>query len=237
MPTPLEALTYAKRFVGNVVIDATELKYRVLNDAWCKLWMAAPWSWSLNTDLLPLTLANSTGSYTVAAVTPTVLIARLESCKIYDGQDLNDLRVVPRIGAAWSTVTSAVGRPTHVSYNLVDASNSVWKVFPVPTGYVTLPTLLGILKLRAPEMNITTAAQQVNEFGFPFEWFWVFQEMVLLKTYQFTNNPRLGSITVLPGGGVQYSGQYGVVAEAIAFMKDQELKYRETLGTEVKSNG
>jgi hypothetical protein len=42
VPTPANALAYAKRFVGNLPIDDSAMKYRVLNWAHNKLWMAAP---------------------------------------------------------------------------------------------------------------------------------------------------------------------------------------------------
>jgi hypothetical protein len=83
-------------------------------------------------------------------------------------------------------------------------------VHPAPVVSQNTQLLLWHYKKTALPVTSGNVASEYILLGVPDEWFWVYQEIVLLKAYQFTNSPRTGSVTVA-NGNVQYSGQYGVV--------------------------
>jgi hypothetical protein len=204
MASPQNALDYAKRFVGRVPLDDTEIKLRMLDDAHKKLWMAAPWRWTVATGEI-VSLVNDTQDYNLTALTDFLYISQ---ASYTNGQEKNDLVVASVLPAV---TTQLKGRPSQVSF--VDGSPQKLRFLPVPSGYAAgaAPKVLWVYKKQAVDIASGNVSSDYNTtFGIPDEWFWVYQEIVLLKAYQFTNSPKTGGVTVA-NGAVQYSGQFGVV--------------------------
>lgn len=227
MPTPNEAIAYAKRFVGNMPIDDSTIKLRLLDDAHKKLWMAAPWSWTV-AALEVVQLNNDTQDYDLVGAYAD-FFGLLHVTMVSAGEQTpNDLA----ISAALPVTTILTGRPTKVQY--VSGTPNKLRFLPVPTGYSTLPTsqtpkVVSIYKKVAAEIDSSAAAAEYSVLGIPDEWFWVYQEIVLLKAFQFTHDPRAGSVTVAPNG-IQFTGQYAVVEAGIAEMRRNEEKLFGNLG-------
>jgi hypothetical protein len=202
MASPQNALDYAKRFVGRVPLDDTEIKLRLLDDAHKKLWMAAPWRWTISVGQT-LTLVSGQHIYPLSPV-PTDCLYPV-SAYITDGVEKYDLLVSPVFDHV-----PLVGRPSLMRLTSTTQTNNTVLVNPAPVTSQNTQLLLWHYKKTAVPVTSANVAGEYILLGVPDEWFWVYQEIVLLKAYQFTNSPRLGSVTVA-NGNVQYSGQYGVV--------------------------
>jgi len=223
MPSPQEALDHAKRFIGSMPVDDAAMKYRILDDAHRALWMRAPWRWSI-ASVEPVVLQNGVQDY---ALTPISDFFTLVQSAITNGQEKHDLRVVSVIPST-GVIT---GRPSQVQ-----GSAAQLRFWPVPTGYTTGPTVFSIYKKTTTAISSGNVNNAYSTLGIPNEWFWVYQEMVMLKAMQFSNNPKAGGVTVA-NNVVQYTGQYGAVEAAIQEMIRGEKKFLDSLGLEVTSNG
>lgn len=227
-PAPQDAINYAKRWVGNAPIDDANLLYRVLNDAQCQLWMAAPWQWTIGT-LEEATVVN--GSQDISLVGSYANLLNLLHVNWTDGQSKKDIQIASTL----PSTSSITGTVSQVAY-IAGTPNKI-RQYPAPAGYATGTKLNGVYKLTAPVINagnIATALSTIN-VGSHDEWFWVFQEIVLLKAYKFIKDPREGTVQVQAQGTV-YTGQHAVVQAAIAAMMAGEEKIYKTLG-EVVGNG
>jgi hypothetical protein len=131
------------------------------------------------------------------------------------------------------TATTIKGQPSHISHQ----GGSLLRVMPVPTGYDagTLPKVVSIYKKKPTEITVANEGSDYETtFGIPSVWFPVYEELVLLRAYQFATSPKAGSV-VVNGGQVQYSGQAGVVEAAIQDMRVAEKKFLDSIGQEVRN--
>jgi hypothetical protein len=147
------------------------------------------------------------------------------SAFLNDGNDKKDLI----ISGSLPVVTTVKGEPSQVSY--ISATPNKLRFLPMPTGYTTLPLVTSVYKKIHTDIAAGNYATDLAA-GCPDEWFWVYQEIVLLKALQFAHDPRLGTVGVGPQG-VQYTGQYAVVEAAITEMRMREKKYLGAMGVEV----
>jgi hypothetical protein len=223
MPTPQQALDYAKRFIGRMPVDDTEMKLRILNDSLNTIWHAAPWSWSV-AALDIITLQDDQQDYDVTEVTDCnrLLLAYLDN-----GEQKWDLEIIGDL----PETTLRKGQPSMVAFD----DSSVLRVLPVPTGYGTeAPYLLSWYK-KNPPVIITDLlnTEWYDLTGEPRGWFHVFQEFVLYRAMSFANYPKAGGV-VVQEGKTQYSGQLGVAMAALQDMIDQNgREFLDTMGREV----
>jgi hypothetical protein len=169
MASPQNALDYAKRFVGRVPLDDTEIKLRLLDDAHKKLWMSAPWRWTVATGEI-VSLVNDTQDYNLAALTDFLYISQ---ASYTNGQEKNDLVVASVLPVV---TTQLKGRPSQVSF--VEGSPQKLRFLPVPSGYATgtTPKVLWVYKKQAVDIAAGNVSSDYNTtFGIPDEWFWVYQ--------------------------------------------------------------
>jgi hypothetical protein len=247
MPSPQDALNYAKRFCGNLPVDDPNIIYRILDDANKALWMASPWRWTI-APLENVQLQNNTQDYTLASH-PDLLV--LFQSAITDGEQKSELTITASLPAA----NAIVGKSKRIAY--IPGSPQKVRFAPTPSGYPAsaMPTVITWYKQLAPLVNAgnyttdyNTLTQTVGggggvlNVGIPQEWFWVYEEMVLLKAYQFTHDARLGGVAVDrskdPKTGnevvaIKYSGQYAVIEDALVKMRLAEEQFFDSLGTEV----
>ena len=222
-PTPDDALNYAKRFIGNQPVDDTTIKLRLLNDANCQLWMAAPWQWSVGV-FEEVGIINNQQDFTVGTYTTFLNFLHAHWT---DGQTKKDLQ----IAAALPSTTSINGSISQIAY-IAGSPNKV-RFYPVPAGYASNTKVNALYKKTAPVIDGTNEATSYNTTtGVHDEWFWVFQEIVLLKAYQFTKDAREGTVQA-GANGIQYTGQHAKVQAAIAAMMQGEEKFWKTLGEQV----
>lgn len=228
---PSDALAYAKRFIGSLPMDDTVLLARLLDDAHKKFWMADNWPWTVGT-IEAVTLVNNTQDYSLAS-TPSDLAFLTHSRLVTSDTDQtsNDLK----IASVLHSTSIQKGPVRRVAY--IAGSPGKLRVFPVPTSYPSLPTLLTYYKKTPTAVTAGNyTSDYLSTFGVPLHWFQVYQEIVLLKAYNFARDPRGGSVTFVEGKS-QFTGQYGVVESAIAEVRMTEKKLLDNLGTEVHSNG
>jgi len=219
MPTPQAALDYAKRFVGQLPVDDAAIKLRVLNDAHAKLWMAAPWRWTVE-SLEVVTVVNDQQEYDLEEHEDFLFLV---SSKITDGESIHDL-----IPCSTLPVTNVFkGLPRQVQY--VKGEPDKLRLFPVPTGYSNPPKILSVYKRKLTPLSEENIDEDYSNLGIPDEWFWVYQEIVLLKAMQFAHDPRLGGVTYSEGKAA-YTGQHGVVEAVIDEMRRAEEKFFDSLG-------
>ena len=224
MPTPADAIGYAKRFVGNVPVDDTAIKLRILNDAAAKLWLAAPWRWSIAT-VTPVALVNDQQDYVIGSFPGTFMY--WYAAQMNDVNNIYNLNISATLHAH-----TKKGRPERLA-----VQGSGFRLHPVPTGYTTLPyVFLWYKKLMTAITAGNVAAELLATHGLPDEWFYVYQEIVLLKAYLFDQDPRAG-MAQYSNGQVQYTGQYAVAEAAIQEMKNQENLIYDSLGIPITMGG
>ncbi len=222
--SPSDALTYAKRFVGNLPVDDATVIYRLCDDASKKLWMAAPWRWTIGA-LEAVTLVNDAQDVNLVGIYSDLYYPI--SAFLNDGADKKDLI----ISGSLPIVTTVKGEPSQVAY--IGGTPNKLRFLPMPTGYSVGSTPLVTAVYKKIHTDITVANYATDgAAGCPDEWFWVYQEIVLLKAFQFAHDPRMGSVAV-GSQGVQYSGQYAVVEASITEMRMREKKYLGAMGVEV----
>jgi hypothetical protein len=229
VPSPLDALNYAKRLTGNLPIDDANLKYRVLNSAHNDLWMAAPWRWTVG-DIDVVTLVNDTQDYNVTAKSDFLFLVHAWRT---NGQEKTDLT----ISASLPSTSIIKGQTSQISY--ITGTPDKVRTLPVPTGYdaADLPKIVSIYKKKPTEIVVGNEANDYETtFGVPKVWFPVYEKLVLWHAYQFAFSPRSGTVT-FAGGQVQYSGQAGVAMAAIQDMRTAEKKFLDSIGQVVTNNG
>jgi len=219
--TAQEAMDYAKRFVGDMPVDDSEVKLRILNDASDMVHEAANWRWTV-AFLSSQALTFGTIDYDFTDPTDLLYLVkgRLVNGNVSPAIE-EDLTVTHNL----SNDTSIDGQPTQIA--IVDADT--YRIQPVPQGTSgEEPTILTWYKLQNTDIttgNVSTASTLL----FPDEWFWVYQQVVLLFAMTFTNDFRTGTVTV-NGNTVSYSGQWGVVQGALEVMKEKEKPFLRGVG-------
>lgn len=227
-PTPDDALAYAQRFIGGLPLDDAAIKLRLLDDAHKQLWNADNWNWTIGT-LETVSLVNNTQD--VSLLTPPSDFLNLLHCTmIMSNGEKTDLKV----SANLPSTLIVKGSPTQVQAITNGAQPQQLRFFPVPSGYSDPPKVLSVYKKVSGQVNGSTETNSYNATPFfvPDEWFHVYQEIVLLKAFEFAGDPRLGSIQVGPQGPV-YTGQYAVVEDKLRKMTAREENIYTTFGEEV----
>lgn len=204
---PQDAFDVARHFIKDMTLE--KVSPRVLDDVNKYMWMAAPWRWTVGS--MPLaTLLNATQDYTI--VLPTDFLYLLNAYTT-DGTATRELRVEPALPSA----VTLNGQPSRVAI-----VGSAYRVSPVPGAQPTVaPKIVSLYKKMAPTItpaNMATAGVQV----FDDEWFWVFQEGVLWKSYLYAEDSRAGNVEAGPKGQITYTGQRGVFEAALQFMMANE---------------
>lgn len=225
MPTPNEAMEFAKRFIGRMPVDDAEIRYRILDDAHRRLWTAAPWRGTI-ASLDQVQLVNDQQSYNITAASDFQYLVR---ATVHDGQNPFELTIEPSI----AITDKLKGRPERVAME----GTNVLRFLPVPKGYTTGPTVISLYKKKATAISAANAGNEYSLLGIPDDWFWVYQEIVLLRALQFANSPRVGNVSVASNGAVQYSGQYAAVEAAINEMRTKEPMYLTVTGEKVVQRG
>jgi hypothetical protein len=207
-------------------VDDTDINVRLLDDAHKALWMAHPFIWTVE-SLNVIPVVNGQQDYTL---TPDANLLYLESCQLVDAENKKDLIIASTI-----PLTNIITGPvTQVMY--VSDPQSL-RLFPVPAAYPsTTPALVSIAKLKALNLtsgNISTDYSTLT--GFRNEWFWVYQELVLLKAFTFTHDGREGAVGTDSTGQSKYSGQWAVAMDAIARMWASEKRIFSELGDEIQN--
>ncbi len=215
--TPEEALDYARSLVQNMPVDdATEVRYRIMDDAQKMIWNAAPWRWSV-LALGPVTLVSDTTSYTIS---PSSTCFRIVSAYATDG------KVTKPLATGYTTAsTPSIAAPIQ-QVTLASATNL--RVWPAPGEMTDTWTVLLTLKKISPVISVsnegTGGALVMDDEYFP-----VYQEWVNYYAMRWAFDGRAGGAQVDPQTGkITYTGQLGV---AYAYL--EEMRRRENISPEM----
>ncbi len=211
--TPQEALDYAKRFIGGSPLDDADIKVSIVNQASNRMHMAANWHWTLGA-LVDATVVNDQDDYTISTFPSDFLQLAKSELWFADGS-VEPLRVVGLL----ETNDNIAGGPRRVAY-FNDGADKV-RLYPTPTGYASGSEPVIVQSFKKTNTVLTTGNLGTStNLLFPDEWFWVFEEFVLYKAYDFTRDPRAGGVTYVESADriqVQYTGKLG---EAMAGLKN-----------------
>lgn len=180
------------------------------------MWMAAGWRWTL-ANVTPFNLVAATSDYTYTVPADFLYLYSAATVDTALTQTPRELYVEPYIISGGKTT----GLQTRIS--LIKGSPNKLRLTPVPTatpGGVTLQ-VIGLYKKIAPVITATTmytAGVQI----FDDEWFWVYNEGVLWRAYQYSDDARAGTITLDNSGKYQFTGQRAAFETALEQMKDRE---------------
>lgn len=233
--TPLEALSFAKRFIKNFKIDDSDLKIRILNAASNRLHLFAPWDWSIaQLSLDSPEIANGTSTYAYTAASPDDYF-KLIRAQVYSSNS-------NRAG----TIKIVHSLPSQDRHNgtieqiaRIAGQDNV-RVYPTPQyDSSDLPDLDVWYKLTNYEIVETGATgRQANDDSatgllFPDEWFWVYEELVLLYALRFSDDIKAGSASISDSGKgqrIELTGQQAIAREALLFMASKEEMLLEGVG-------
>lgn len=207
--TPQEAFNYVKSYLKSMPLSA--ISPEMLDQVSKRMWMAAPWRWTLG-SLPATTILTNTQDYTIT--TPADFLYLINGF-ISDGANVyRNLIIEPQ----FPTDVKVVGNPSRISYE----GSNVYRLFPKPGNVPNSPAQQMILryKKKAPLID-SNAMTQAGSLIFDDEWFWVFCEGVLWKAFQWGDDNRAGAVTETPNG-TQYTGQAAVFQDALKFMAAHE---------------
>lgn len=208
---PKDAFDYAKHYVKEQALE--KVGYRLLDDVQKIMWMAAPWRWSIG-SMPTFNLTAATQDYTITLPGDFLYLV---DAYVTDG--LTAPRYL-KVEATLPTTGELTGQPNHLAI----IGSTIARVLPVPGSVQNTPTVVSLYKRISPVItntNLTNAGVQV----FDDEWFWVYQEGVLWRAYQYADDNRAGSAQTSSKDGestVSYSGQFAVFMAALEKMKQNE---------------
>lgn len=230
--TPLDALNFAKRFVMNMPLDDATIKIPILQAASDELHLYAPWRWTIG-EFTKETIVEDQEDYTIDAVTDA-LYGLGGELRFVEKTRTEPLKFVAKLTA--SGVHK--GTPRQVYWDGV----TTLRLHPIPGGMDAsdLPKLITwykLINIRIQESGSETALVKNDDnaaaLRFGDEWFWVYRQLVLKHAYQFTSDPRLGSMQVDSRGGVALTGQMAVCEHLLRQMREKEKPLLFDIGEEV----
>lgn len=211
--TANDSMNYAKRFVGSLPVDDTDLKLRILNDAATMMHLYANWSWTVS-SIAEDDIVDEQSDYDVTLTNNLYLLR----ANIVDPDGENIAHVDPTHSIVAGSRIKGV--PTQVS--LVDSDTI--RFYPTPNGLPASTKFHLFYKTKPTQItagNVSTA----STLDFPDEWHWVYNEIVLLKALRFSSNELEGGVQSNSQGQFVYSGQWGVVMAALEFMRAREKPF------------
>lgn len=181
---PSDAFYFAQALIKYMPLNDANVQAPILDLAAKRLWMAAPWRWTLGG--FPVT--------TVTADAPTTAVTLpsdffyLESAHIFDNTKKVELEVVPHVNPA---TTGIRGVPSQVSVSGTPGGAGVLTFHPIPATGLTL-SVIGDYKQQHPMIkasNLNTIGQGLP----PDEWFHVYLEIVLYYAFRYADyDQRVG---------------------------------------------
>lgn len=224
--TPNNALAYAKLFVKNSPIDNATIAPQLLDTAYRFLWMLAPWSWTLGA-LSIVTFSSGVQDYT--ATDPEDFL-RLEWAGRSRANDrMEDLSIV----AALPSDTAYKQPPVKISVVSISGGNINLRFWPTPNN--SSERVFSLYKKVSTKIVAGNQASAV--LVFPDEFFPLYQEIVLMKAYQYLQDQRAGSAQVDGRGQFAYTGQLAIVMAMVEQYKKAEPILLNTMGFETRSEG
>jgi hypothetical protein len=206
---PQAAFDICKNLIKKMPME--EISPRILDDINKRMWMAAPWRWTVGT-LTNIALVSNTQDYTLA---PPADFLYLLHTYVSDGATAaRHLEIMPSLP---TTVVQA-GVPDFISYQ----GSNTFRVSPNP-GTLVAPTkyLVSFYKKAAPTI-IASNANTAGTLVFDDEWFPVYEMGVLWLSYLYADDNRAGSCQVDSKGNIQFTGQRAIFEAELEQMRQRE---------------
>lgn len=210
---PLDAWQYAFRFVSDS--NLASVQTMILQDAASRIWVAAPWRWSVGV-LTAVPLTANTQNFTV---TLPADFLRLEKPWLSNG--IMDRSLIPvsslpvsDLEALPNFVTIVAGSPAKVWFDTLFG--------PITSGETW--NFRATYKKVSPDL--TASVGTPGALVMDDDYFWVYREGVLYYAYKYADDSRAGGATVAmtANGGrqIQYSGQLAVFMAGIEEIRQKE---------------
>lgn len=207
---PADALLYVKSFLKRMPLE--DIGPQLLETVSTIIWMSSPWRWTVG-SLAATSLTSNTQDYTITA--PADFLNLLDGF-IADGAGV--YRPL-HMDSSLPTDVKVVGNPARIAYQ----GSNTFRVFPKPGIIPSSPAQQLILRYKKNPPTIDNQTQYTaGRLVMDDAWFWVYEEGVLWKAYQWGDDNRAGSVTIDSQGRAQYTGQLAVFRDALRQMAERE---------------
>lgn len=217
--SPDDAINYAKRWIGNLPVDDTALKLRLLNDASNMVHMWALWDWSVG-QFDQLAVVNDQQDYTISDPGDVLYPVRGE-IRSADDQEIIELTPVASIAVDTNIKGALPNR-----FSIPNATTL--RLAPCPASFSGTNEILSWYKKKNTVITSGNTATPATLL-FDDEWFWVFQDVVLAKAMAWSHDPRAGQFQI-GEKGVAANGQWGAAISGLTFMAQREKLLVQPIG-------
>lgn len=221
LPNPYQALTYAQSMIKYQRLTDSAVAMEILDEAASRLWMAAPWSWTVST-LTPITLSANTTDYSAYFPANFALVYK---AVMTQGNEIvgRPLAVVPSLNASAAN-QGEIEYVMPIPPTISTAGAGVIRVGPRPTSALpsTAQTVYLHYKIQPP--NITSAnAVSADGAQVPPRWWHVYKSLVLENAYKYSDDSRGFDITIDPvSKQAKLGGQMAVTEYYLNEMRQKE---------------
>jgi len=205
---PIEAVQFAKTMVKNMPLQT--IWTDIVNDVLSRIWMEAPWSWTLGSfPIVNLSAVNS--DYAIAIPSDFLY---LRTATIYGSNIERPLAVVASIP---DNMVSP-GQPTVCCVLGNAGEDGILRVAPQPI--LSTEYIKGLYKKTLTQYTSETIHTDVMPI--PDEWYHVYQAGVLWLAYKYADDTRAGEASFKNDGSFQFNGQRGQFEADLAKMINRE---------------
>lgn len=217
--TPAQALTYVKKMLKDMPLETVDAE--LLDEINKIMWMAAPWRWTI-ACLPAIEIDAGPPPVTDYAVEdPPTDFMYIVKAYMTNGEKIRDLKPASILPASGGGIS---GQPTQICVLPATEDDPLTlRIYPPMSSIKDGETweLVVYYKRNAPQLkkaNLNTA----GILEIPDEYFWVFSEGTLYKSYFYGDDARSGSATVTSQGQIQYTEQLGIFQAALTQMRQFE---------------
>ena len=217
---PADAYNAITPQLGNVSLDSTA-KGTVADNACKWLWNFAPWRWERK-SLSAFSLTDDTQTYTAAVPSDFMQLLQAEVVVTSDTPD-----TVRELDIKNWVDTDPTEKMAPVSLGRIcylQELNSGVGGFKIPNPSIpsgTTATIRGVYR-ATPATKYTSANLTTDFTELPDQYFHVYQEVLLWMVYRYIGDSRAGHAQSTSGGRIMYTGQLGVMMDAVGLMFNAE---------------
>jgi len=207
--TPYEAFDIAKKFVKNMPLES--VGPQILDEINKRMWMAAPWRWTLGA-LPPITPLVNVTDYNIAL--PNNFLYIYDAILANAGKIVRHLECIGEI----NPTVNQIGQISKIAH----VTAGTFRVYPKPP-QVDNPASSILCRYKKVSPLVTNQSQSTpGLLVMDDDWFWVYQHGVIWLSYLWGDDSRAGSATVDKNGQTQYSGQRAVFEDGLWQMRNRE---------------
>ena len=214
--SPSNAVSFAKTFATkNQNFDQSAIQYEVADEACSRLWMAAPWAWTVAQTSAPVTVSASATDY---SFTPPTDLAYYYRARLWDGANVDkDLKIENSLPAAADY--TKVGETISIA-----ATSGGIRVYPHPVSCSPAQKIHLYYKKTPPVIDSTNfTSGDVSSHLTPARWWHVYKSLILAQAYKFSDDARGFDIQIDPiTKQVKMSGELALAEYLLNEMRAKE---------------